>query len=218
MNSTGTLGPSPRPVKQKALMRHRESVSARSRIEHHEQSTPSCSTRHQARGERTPPRSPPSSSATRPRSPPSHAPSSDTARPFSGSCRQSPAPFAARPRPHPLDRTICLRSRTSHSGAPVAIASFYGKCRVGSTIESRRHDSPHAAESDRKSTPSPHTMRAIHGHALHSPKPARQVKSTRKPIAASCPHTLLAHRRANAPAPAATPILKGRTPATSKQA
>ena len=75
-------------------MRHRESVSARShtrsRIEHHEQSTPSCSTRHQARGERTPPRSPPSSSATRPRSPPSHAPSSDTARPLFGELPTEP--------------------------------------------------------------------------------------------------------------------------------
>ena len=209
MNSTGALGPSPRPVKQKALMRHRESVSARShtrsRIEHHEQSTPSCSTRHQARGERTPPRSPPSSSATRPRSPPSHDPLPTLLAPFRGAADRAPLHSPPAPGHTPHDRTICLRSRTSHSGAPVAIASFYGKCRVGSTIESRRHDSPHAAESDRKSIPSPHRMRAIHGHALHSPKPRRQVESTPEPNAVCYPHTLLAHRRANALAPAATP-------------
>ena len=129
------------------------------------------------------------------------------------------APLHSPPAPGhtPHGRTFCLRSRTSHSGTHVAIASFYGKCRDRSTIESRRHDSSQAAASDRKSIPSPHGMCAIHGHTLHSPKPARQVESAREPNAACCPHTLLAHRRANAPAPAATPVLKGRKPATSKQ-
>ena len=112
---------------------------------------------------------------------------------------------------------ICVRSRTSHSGTHVAIARFYGKCRDRCTIESRRLDSPDAAASDRKSIPSPHRMRAIHGHTLHSPTPRPQVESTPEPNAACCTHTLLAHSSANAPAPAARPILKGRKPATSRQ-
>ena len=129
------------------------------------------------------------------------------------------APFRCPPAPDhtPHGRIIRLGSRTPHSGTHVAIARFYGKCRVCSMIESRRHDGRHAAESDRKSIPSPNRMRAIHGHTLHSPKSARQLESARKPNAASCPHTLLAHHRANARAPEVTPFLKGRIPATSKQ-
>ena len=132
-------------------------------------------------------------------------------------CDRAPLPSPLAPNHTPHGRTICLGSRTSHSGTRVAIARFYGKCRDGSTFESRRHDSSHAAEDDRKSIPSTHHMRAIHGHSLHSPKPARKVQNARKANAASCYRMLLAHRRAKAPAPAATPILKGRKPATSKQ-
>ena len=134
-----------------------------------------------------------------------------------GTYDRAPLPSPPAPNRAPHGRTICLGSRTSHSGTHVAIARFYGKCRDGSTIESRRHDGPHAAASYRKSIPSPHPMRTIHGPTLHSPKPARQEESARKPNTASCPHTLLAHRRANAPAPEVTAFLKGREPATSKQ-
>ena len=129
------------------------------------------------------------------------------------------APLHSPPAPGhtPHRRTICHGSRTSHSGTHVAIARFYGKCSDTCTIESRRHDSRHAAESDRKSIPSPNRMRAIHGHTLHSPKPARQVESARQPNATSRYDMLLAHRRASAPAPEVTAFLKGREPATSKQ-
>ena len=136
---------------------------------------------------------------------------------FRGTAHRAPLHSPPAPDHTPHRRTICHGSRTSHSGTHVAIARFYGKCRVRSTIESRRHDGPHAAASYRKSIPSPHRMRAIHGPTLHSPNPARQLESARKPNAASCPHSLLAHRRANAPAPEVTAFLKGRIPATSKQ-
>ena len=137
---------------------------------------------------------------------------------FRGTAHRAPLHSPPAPGHTPHRRTICHGSRTSHSGTHVAIARFYGKCSDTCTIESRRHDSRHAAESDRKSIPSPNRMRAIHGHTLHSPKPARQVESARQPNATSRYDMLLAHRRASAPAPEVTAFLKGREPATSKQA
>ena len=138
--------------------------------------------------------------------------------PFRGAADRAPLHSPPAPGHTPHDRTICLRSRTSHSGAPVAIASFYGKCRVGSTIESRRHDSPHAAESDRKSIPSPHRMRAIHGHAPALPEAqAAGGEHPRTERSMLPPHAAGAPQSERSSASSYTAILKGRKPATSRQ-
>ena len=115
-------------------------------------------------------------------------------------------------------RTTSLAFRPSSRCAPVAIARFYGKRGWDLTIESHQHDSAQAAPRDRKITQSAHTMRAIQARGRQRRKPVLPADLTGKPNAARCNRTLSAHAGAKALAPAATPVLEGREPATSKQA
>ena len=125
------------------------------------------------------------------------------------------APRAPSSTPH--GRTLELPCGRLHASTPVAVARFYGKRRRVPTIESRRHDRPRAAAKNPTTTWSDATIPTELRHPLHFPRTGLQGRNSGKPDAGGGHDTLPAQHRANALAPAATPVLEGRKPATSKQ-
>ena len=203
-------------------MRHRGSVSARSstgpRGEHHEQRASSRIHRPPRPSRPRPARTsacggmPRARSLTRPR------PARPRPSPLSGTIPTEHHDHAPRtPSSTPHGHTIELPCVRLHASTPVAVARFYGKRRKVRTIESRRHDRPRVAASNPTTTWSDATIPTEHRRPLHFPRTGLHGRNSGKPDAGGCHDTLPAQHRANALAPAATPVLEGRKPATSKQ-